>query len=112
MARDQQEGISRAKEARAKAKEKEAEHAQRACGAVVLKRLRGEPGSITHHVAESKLTFGKFATAGASENVATAGVLYYEVELLQGRRGGEGGLGRGVRPAVAHHPMPEEPAEE
>lgn len=72
-------------EARAEAmlKEKEDEDAQRVRGGVVVKRLRGEPGSITHDIAESKLSFAdEFATAGAPESVTTSGVLYYEVEVL------------------------------
>lgn len=78
------EAAERAAKAKALAaqKEKESEDAQRASGSLVVKRLRGEPGFITHNIPESKLDFATFSTAGAPENVTTSGVLYYEVDVL------------------------------
>ena len=63
-------------------KEKESDEAANAAGGVMIKRLRGLPGTILHTVPGGTLQFDQFATAGAPEYVATCGVMYYEIEVL------------------------------
>lgn len=57
---------------------------QAAKGGPVVKRLRGEPGvSFEHDVATRTLKLSGFPTLGAPELLAKAGVLYYEIEVLE-----------------------------
>merc|ERR1712007_154425 len=63
--------------------ESEALAEQKSRGGVVLTRIRGGLGSITHDVKEHMVQFGPFSTIGALESITTSGVVYYEVELLE-----------------------------
>merc|ERR1712048_178141 len=59
---------------------------QAAKGVPVVKRLRGEPGiSFVHDVAGNTLAMNNFPTLGAPEMLVKSGVLYYEIEVLEGQ---------------------------
>lgn len=78
---------AKAREARATAEALQAEEAAledlRGKGEPLLRRLRGLPGkSVAIDASERKLAFNQFSTAGAPDKLATAGILYYEIELV------------------------------
>lgn len=57
---------------------------QKAKGAIVVKRLRGAPGTaLEQDVKEHTAKFNSFATLGAPESLVTSGVMYYEMEVLE-----------------------------
>lgn len=59
---------------------------QAAKGVPVVKRLRGEPGiSFEHDVAANTLAMNNFPTLGAPEMLVKSGVLYYEIQVLEGQ---------------------------
>jgi DNA polymerase III delta prime subunit len=65
-------------------REKEAEEEQRNAGGMVLKRLIGQPGSVTNNVSERLLSFESyFPTMGSPESVTTSGIFYYELEIVE-----------------------------
>jgi thiol-disulfide isomerase/thioredoxin len=60
--------------------------AQAASGGPVLKRLRGTPGTaLSHDLVDRTVSGNEFATIGAPNLLATAGVIYYEIEVVSSR---------------------------
>jgi len=90
MKRGQAEAAQKAdekKKAAIKAEEAALEE-QKAKGGPVLKRLLGEPGSrFEHDFTARTLKFQDFITLGAPEMIVKSGVLYYEIEVLEGSEG-------------------------
>lgn len=64
-------------------KEKANEEEQRQAGVVVVKRLIGNPVGNVHSTESRQIMFGGFSTFGAPEKLVTAGVLYYEMQVLK-----------------------------
>lgn len=62
--------------------EEKGEEEQRKSGAVVVKRLVGNPVDVTHNVVERVITTTEFCTFGALDLLAVSGVLFYEIEII------------------------------
>ena len=64
-------------------KEKKYEESQRKAGAVVVKRLAGNPSEPKHDWQNKVIKIGSFSTYGAPEMAGETGVLYYEIEIVK-----------------------------
>jgi hypothetical protein len=62
--------------------EERGEEEQWKSGAVVVKRLIGNPVDVTHNVVERVISTTAFCTFGALNLLAVSGVLYYEIEII------------------------------
>ena len=68
-------------------KERKDEEAQRKAGKTVVKRLIGNPAHTNHATHMQQIVFcGCFPTFGAPDKLTTAGVLYFEVEVVKAHR--------------------------